>query len=60
VTCRVLGLSTQAFYKWRKLPVSQHDWDDVHLIDAAHDIHTDDAAFGYRFVPARESTDEGW
>src|SRR4051794_36110729 len=50
VTCRVLGFSTQAFYKWRKTPVSQRDWDDAHLINAAYDIHADDPAFGYRFI----------
>jgi len=50
VTCRVLGFSTQAFYKWRKEPVSQRDWDDAHLINAARDIHSDDPAFGYRFI----------
>jgi putative transposase len=50
VTCRVLGFSTQAFYKWRKDPVSQRDWDDAHLINAALDVHTDDPAFGYRFI----------
>ncbi|MFB8282661.1 IS3 family transposase [Nocardia colli] len=50
VTCRVLGFSIQAFYKWKKRPVSQRDWDDAHLIDAALDIHADDPAFGYRFI----------
>jgi transposase InsO family protein len=30
--------------------VSQRDWDDAHLINAAHDIHADDPAFGYRFI----------
>ena len=25
VTCRVLGFSKQAFYTWRKNPVSQRD-----------------------------------
>ena len=50
VTCRVLGFSKQAFYKWRKNPVSQRDWDDAHLINAAMDIHHDDPAFGYRFI----------
>lgn len=50
VTCRVLGFSTQAFYKWRKNPLTQRDWDDAHLINAAHDIHADDPAFGYRFI----------
>jgi transposase InsO family protein len=50
VTCRVLGFSKQAFYKWQANPVSQRDWDDAHLINAAHDIHHDDPAFGYRFI----------
>ena len=50
VTCRVLGFSTQAFYKWCANPVSQRDWDDAHLINAAYDIHHDDPAFGYRFI----------
>jgi putative transposase len=50
VTCRVLGFSTQAFYAWRKNPVSQRDWDEAHLINAALDIHADDPGFGYRFI----------
>lgn len=50
VTCRVLGFSTQAFYKWCQDPVSQRDWDNAHLINAAYDIHADDPAFGYRFI----------
>ncbi|PKV76676.1 transposase InsO family protein [Nocardia fluminea] len=57
VTCRVLGFSPQAFYKRKQQPVSQRDWDDAHLINAAYDIHADDPAFGYRFIadelPAR-------
>jgi putative transposase len=60
VTCRVLGFSTQAFYKWRADPVPQRDWDDAHLINAALDVHADDPAFGYRFIadelPARGVT----
>ena len=50
VTCRVLGFSKQAFYAWRQNPVSQRDWDEAHLINAAVDIHRDDPAFGYRFI----------
>jgi putative transposase len=57
VTCRVLGFSKQAFYKWRADPVPQRDWDDARLINAALDVHRDDPAFGYRFIadelPAR-------
>ncbi|WP_204868580.1 MULTISPECIES: IS3 family transposase [Nocardiaceae] len=58
VTCRVLGFSTQAFYKWKKAPVTQRDWDDAHLIHAARSIHADDPAFGYRFI-ADELPDRG-
>ncbi len=57
VTCRVLGFTTQAFYAWRKSPVSQRGWDNAHLLNAAIDIHADDPGFGYRFIadelPAR-------
>jgi len=57
VTCRVLGFSEQAFYAWMKNPISQRDWDEAHLINAALGIHADDPAFGYRFIadelPAR-------
>jgi putative transposase len=58
VTCRVLGFSKQAFYKWRENPVTQRDHDDAHLINAARDIHADDPTFGYRFI-ADELADLG-
>ncbi len=50
VTCRVLGFSKQAFYQWRKDPVTQRDWDDAALINAAIDVHADDPEFGYRLI----------
>ncbi|WIB60224.1 IS3 family transposase [Curtobacterium sp. MCLR17_007] len=50
VTCRVLGFSKQAFYRWRADPVSQRDWEDAHLTNAAIDAHRDDPTFGYRFI----------
>ena len=50
VTCRVLGFSKQAYYKWRARPVSDRDWSDAHLINAAIDLHRDDPEFGYRFI----------
>ncbi|NEN51070.1 hypothetical protein G3R41_08975 [Modestobacter muralis] len=31
----MLGSTTQAYYAWRKQPVSQRNWDDARLIDAA-------------------------
>jgi transposase InsO family protein len=50
VTCRVLGFSKQAFYAWKRNPVSRRDLEDAYLTNAAIDIHHDDPAFGYRFI----------
>jgi putative transposase len=57
VACRVLGLSTQGYYKWLKDPVSQRDYDDAHVINVIHQIHEEDATLGYRFI-ADELADE--
>ncbi|TQN35829.1 transposase InsO family protein [Kocuria rosea] len=58
VTCRTLGFSKQAFYQWRAHPVTNRNWDDAHLVDAAMTIHADDPAFGYRFI-SDEPPDHG-
>ena len=50
VTRRELSVSKQAFFHWRANPVSQRDWDNAHLTNAAVDLHRDDPAFGYRFI----------
>jgi putative transposase len=50
VTCRVLGFSPQAFYKWRANPVCAHDLADAYLTNAAVDLHGDDPEFGYRLI----------
>ena len=50
VTCRVLGFSKQAFFKWRADLVSQRDWDNAHLTNAAINLHRDNPRFGYRFI----------
>ena len=58
VTCRVLGFSKQGYYRWRASPVTDRDWADAHLVNAARDIHDDDPAFGYRFI-AEELPEKG-
>jgi transposase InsO family protein len=50
LSCRVLGFSKQAYYKWKANPVSDADWRRAHLINAAWDAHADDPEFGYRFI----------
>ena len=59
VTCRVLRFSPQAFYKWRKNPVSTRDWDDAHLVNAALAVHSDDPVFGYRFIADELAAEHG-
>jgi len=59
VTCRVVGFSKQAYYKWNAYPVSDRDWSDAHLVDAAREIHADDPAFGYRFIKDALEDDHG-
>lgn len=49
-SCRVLGFSPQAFYKWCTQPYSDRDWDDAHLVNLLMDLHADDPEFGYRFL----------
>jgi putative transposase len=59
VTCRVLKFSKQAFFQWRANPVSQRDWDNAHLTNAAVDLHCDDPAFGYRFISDEIEAESG-
>ena len=59
VTCRVLKIAKQPYYRWLADPMSDRDWEDAHLIDAARDAHQDDATFGYRLI-ADELADLGF
>ena len=59
VACEVLGFSRQGYYQWLKDPVTQRDWDDAHLIDAALDAHSEDPGYGYRFI-ADELAEQGF
>lgn len=46
MTCRVLGFSGQVYYAWLPEPVSQRDWEDADLTNAALDVHN--SAFSRR------------
>jgi transposase InsO family protein len=50
VACRVLGFSTQGYYKWLKGPVCQRDRQDAEVINKLVDLHEDDPTLGYRFL----------
>ena len=58
VTCRVLNLARQPYYRWLANPVTDAEWAQAHLADALFDAHRDDPEFGYRFL-ADEARDAG-
>jgi putative transposase len=58
VTCRVLTIARQPYYRWLANPVTDSQWAQAHWADALFDAHRDDPEFGYRFL-ADEVRDGG-
>jgi putative transposase len=50
VTCRVLKLARQPYYRWLKNRVTDAEHDEAYLANAIFDAHRDDPEFGYRFL----------
>ncbi len=50
VTCRVLKLARQPYYRWLVAPVTDADLEEAYRANALFDAHTDDPEFGYRFL----------
>jgi putative transposase len=50
VTCRVLGLTRQPYYRWLAQPVTPAELDEAYRANALFDAHRDDPEFGYRFL----------
>ena len=50
VTCRVLNIARQPYYRWFKQPVNDRDLDRAWLAKAIFDAHRDDPEFAYRFL----------
>jgi putative transposase len=48
VTCRVLKLSRQPYYRWLATPVTDAELTEAHRANALFDAHADDREFGYR------------
>ncbi len=59
VTCRVLKLCRQHYYRWLNQPFTVDQLHDAHLTNAVFEAHRDDPEFGYRFL-ADEVRDDGW
>ncbi|MFF4361145.1 IS3 family transposase [Streptomyces sp. NPDC001604] len=50
VTCRVLKLARQPYYRWLGKPVTDAVLEEAHRANALFDAHRDDPEFGYRFL----------
>jgi putative transposase len=50
VTCRVLKIARQPYYRWLSHPVTAAELDEAHVANAVFDAHRDDPEFGYRFL----------
>ena len=58
VTCRVLKIAREPYYRWLAEPVTDAEWAEAHLANALFEAHRDDPEFGYRFL-ADEARDAG-
>lgn len=58
LTCRVLKLCRQQYYRWLAEPITQAEWDQAHRANALFDAHRDDPEFGYRYLH-EEVADKG-
>lgn len=50
VTCRVLGLARQPYYRWLASPVTVSELAGAYRANALLDAHRDDPEFGHRFL----------
>ena len=48
VSCRVLKLARQPYYRWKRDPVADADWLRARRMNVLFDGHVDDATLGYR------------
>jgi putative transposase len=58
VTCRVLRIARQPYYRWHACPVTATEFERAYRANALFDAHRDDPEFGYRFL-ADEARDAG-
>lgn len=58
VTCRVLKLSRQPYYRWLADPITESEVVEAYRANALFDAHKDDPEFGHRLL-ADEARDHG-
>ncbi len=50
VTCRVLKLARQPYYRWLAAPVTAREFAEAYVANALFDAHGEDPEFGYRLL----------
>jgi transposase InsO family protein len=50
VTCRVLQIARQPYYRWLANSVTSVELDQAYRANALFDVHRDDPEFGYRYL----------
>ena len=58
VTCRVLKLARQPYYRWLADPITDAEILEAYRANALFDAHRDDPEFGYRYL-VEEARDAG-
>ena len=53
VTCRVLKIARQPYYRWLASPVTAAELEEAYRANALFDAHRDDPEFGYLFLRGR-------
>ncbi|GAA1862658.1 hypothetical protein GCM10009813_24700 [Brevibacterium marinum] len=56
VSCRVLKLSRQPYYRWLAAPVPEAEVNEAYRANALFDAHRDDPEFGYRYLADEAET----
>jgi putative transposase len=61
VTCRVLKLARQPYYRWLVTPVGPRELARAYLANAVFDAHVDDPEYGHRLLAdeARQAGEVG-
>ncbi|GAB09452.1 putative transposase [Gordonia araii NBRC 100433] len=59
VSCRVLQLSRQPYYRWLVNPVTDAELTAAYRANALFDAHREDPEFGYRFLAGEAATTVG-
>ena len=59
VSCRVLKLARQPYYRWLKTPITRTELTEAYRANALFDAHREDPEFGYRLLADEAAYEHG-